>query len=266
MVVLAIDLGTFLVRAGVAGTESPSFVEPAVVGLTAGESSDTKKFPMNFNERRKDCVPLRPISNSSSEWLINRDALETVLDAALFPENRYRHIAPVIFSLPVNAGAEISRIFIETLFEYCEVPAVFAMRSPALSAFAFGRTSSLVADVGASNFQVSRVVDGCVTETRGCKYAGDFLDSIILKKSDQEFHAYYPRIGNGLVTDEFWQQSVNLVVQDVKHSVCRTSLLPLNPPPDRMRAAKKQQASSLTYKLPDNSEIDICKYFFFGNF
>lgn len=251
MVVLALDIGSSSVRAGVAGADLPSLVEPACAGLEHGNLS----FPLKFNERRKDCVPRNALSFSGGAWQIDKDSLEIVTDSALFNGNKHRHTSPIVFSLPVGASEEISRSFLEILFEYCEAPAVFAMRSASLSAFAFGRTSALVADLGAAAFAISRVEDGQVTDYRLGGFAGDWLDSAILKRSETEIPSYYPR---GSVEPLFWQRSVQLVIQDLKHSVCRVALTPLQPPPERMRAAKKA-VGGLSYRLPDNTEIDICK-------
>lgn len=252
MVVLALDVGSSSVRAGLAGSDLPSLVEPACAGSEHGNLI----FPLKFNERRKDCIPRNALSFNGSAWQIDKESLEIVTDSALYQgSNKHRHTAPIVFSLPVGASEEISRSFLEVLFEYCEAPAVFGMHSASLSAFAFGRTSALVADLGAAAFSISRVEDGKVTDYRLGGFAGDWLDAAISKRADSEIPSYYPR---GSVEPLFWQRSVQLVVQDLKHSVCRVALTPLQPPPERMRAAKKA-VGALSYRLPDNTEIDICK-------
>jgi len=217
---------------------------------------------VKFNERRKDFIPRNALTFENGGWKLDIESLEIVADSATYPGNRNRHHSSVLFSLPVGAGQDISSKLLEILFEYSEAPAVFGMKSPALSAFAFGRTSAVVADFGAACFSVSRVQQGIVSNFNLGGFAGDWLDSVILKRAESEISAYYPRAGNGNVEKQFWDRSVQLVVQDLKHSVCRVALLPLGPPPERVRAVRKS-VGALSYRLPDNTEIDIsgiCEY------
>ena len=106
MVVLALDVGSSSVRAGLAGSDLPSLVEPACAGSEHGNLI----FPLKFNERRKDCIPRNALSFNGSAWQIDKESLEIVTDSALYQgSNKHRHTAPIVFSLPVGASEEISR-------------------------------------------------------------------------------------------------------------------------------------------------------------
>lgn len=69
---------------------------------------------------------------------------------------------PLLVSEPAANPKEQRAKLAELLFEKLQAPALFLARAPVLAAFAAGRPTALVVDVGAGKTTVAAVYDGYV--------------------------------------------------------------------------------------------------------
>eukprot|EP00929_Paragymnodinium_shiwhaense_P112182 TRINITY_DN80441_c0_g1_i1.p1 TRINITY_DN80441_c0_g1~~TRINITY_DN80441_c0_g1_i1.p1 ORF type:complete len:441 (+),score=72.19 TRINITY_DN80441_c0_g1_i1:63-1385(+) len=85
---------------------------------------------------------------------------------------------------PSQATADMRRKMTEILFETTQLQRAFVAKRAALGAYAWGQTSALVLDVGASHSCASAVLEGWVVPDRcwDCPIGGDYLDSALLNK------------------------------------------------------------------------------------
>lgn len=189
------DIGTHSTKAGYAGEDTPKGVYPSVVGARPLEQQaamevvqDTdgpappKKAQTVFTvgtqsitHPRADVHLRRPLKDGLvDDW----EAVEQLLSYG------YKHVLrcesndrPIMLAEPAWNTRELREKMLELLFEKYQVPALFFCKAPVLSAFAAGRSTALVLDVGASGASAVPVYDGMVL-LRGVKrnaLGGDFL-------------------------------------------------------------------------------------------
>ncbi|KIM64500.1 hypothetical protein SCLCIDRAFT_633828 [Scleroderma citrinum Foug A] len=160
---LVVDIGTSSVRAGYAGDDTPKAVISSYYGYkpTAGDP-DAKLYlgqngPSIWRDGMEIANPMRdglifdfnPISHLISH------AVSEVMHA-----NASEH--PVLVTEPAwNTTANRERMA-EMMFEEFQVPAFYIANTGVLNAFAAGKGSALVIDVGHSMASITPVVDGFV--------------------------------------------------------------------------------------------------------
>lgn len=175
---IVVDPGSYTVRMGYAGEDSPKFDIPSSVGKTIDPDTQETKFSIdtvNLAAPRKGCE----ISNIMKDGMIEDwDAFENLLDYAyekcIKSESQ---LHPVLCSEAAwNARGKREKIC-ELFFEKYQVPAFFLVKSAVLSAFANGRFSGVVVDSGASHTSAVPVIDGYVLQHAIIKspLGGDFL-------------------------------------------------------------------------------------------
>ena len=263
---IALDVGCHTARAGSCGVDQPSLVEASCVG-NEGE------FPLKFTTR-KDKIDV-------FTW-----------EKSMTNEMRLGFIHSLVVSQGATKSSTVVASFndktslkflTKALFEISDIQAFFALPTPTLAAFGCGLTSAVVADFGATHSTFSVIEDGVLSpsaartpeDTRrrhsskdalesfsgSYAFGGNTLDNLIIKKLEHDekikFPAYFAPHTH--ITDSYLQSSRFQVAQDLKHSIFRVAASPLAPPPERMRAAKIKIAShsSINYRLPDNTEVDI---------
>lgn len=92
---------------------------------------------------------------------------------------------PILSSIDPQHGSKHHASILEMMFETLSAPAVYLAPSATLSAFAFGRQSALVVDVGHSGTKVTPVMDGytlkfgSVTSERGGAWLGRAQEKIL---------------------------------------------------------------------------------------
>ena len=262
MQTLALDVGSHSVRGGLAGQDQPRTVETSAVGVSGGDIV----FPCKFGTRRTKThvVDMYEAIFDTKKKTTTNPYLDVVLDTILFPTNGNvsRHSTPVVFSYPGDrkfdrkfSTKKYVQAMVSSLFEYAEVPAVYARPDAVLAAFACGRTSAVVADFGATQTTMARISEGAVSEISSWKFGGTEFDALVMKRLAAENGGKFPNIHDD-VEESYLRRSQLHVIQEMKQSFFRVSPLTLSPPPERMRAAKKQ-GNTIMYKLPDNTEIDV---------
>ncbi|KAI9510436.1 actin family [Russula earlei] len=178
---LVIDIGTSSLRAGYAGDDTPKAIIPTSYGFVpvardgdvAMAEAETEAEPTAPKEESKLYIGQHgpsvwredmQIGNPMSEGLITdfkpipyliRYALKDVLRCK--PEDH-----PVLVTEPAwNTPANRERMA-EIMFEEFDVPAFYIANTGVLNAFAAGKGSALVIDIGHSTASVTPVVDGFV--------------------------------------------------------------------------------------------------------
>ncbi len=111
------------------------------------------------------------------------EAVERIWKAGLAHVNMEAH-HPLMVAEPSYNTQSIRQKHLELLFETFQPPAVFFCKDAVLSAFAAGRSTALVVDMGGGKTSAVPVQDGYVLHkgVKRTKVAGDHIDSVFLNK------------------------------------------------------------------------------------
>ncbi|THG97647.1 hypothetical protein EW026_g4389 [Hermanssonia centrifuga] len=180
---LVIDIGTSSLRAGYAGDDTPKAVIPTCYGFKS-ESIDEGDVSMaepgeegGANAKPEKKVKLYIGQSGPSVW---RDGMQVahpvqnslITDFTPIPQlishaltdvmrcNAAEH--PVLVTEPAWNTVENRERMAEIMFEEFQVPAFYIANTGVLNAFAAGKGSALVIDVGHTTASVTPVVDGFV--------------------------------------------------------------------------------------------------------
>ncbi|KAH8830247.1 actin family [Flagelloscypha sp. PMI_526] len=172
---LVLDIGTSSIRAGYAGDDSPRAVIPTSYGyikanetdVTMGDpaSTDTSQVQMFLGHSGPSLWrPNMEVQNPIQDGLIHDwNPIPQLLSHAIKDQMRCdpsEH--PILVTEPAwNTPANRERMA-EIMFEQFQVPAFYIANTGVLNAFAAGKGSALVVDVGEANATVTPVVDGFV--------------------------------------------------------------------------------------------------------
>lgn len=178
---LVLDIGTSSVRAGYAGDDTPKAIIPTSYGYKTDESSEADVTmgedgqPTNGTAREK--VKMYIGNNGPPIWRSGMEVANPVTggliqDFAPIPSlitHAFRDIMrcdpaehPVLVTEPAwNTPANRERMA-EIMFEEFKAPAFYIANTGVLNAFAAGKGSALVIDIGHSTASVTPVVDGFV--------------------------------------------------------------------------------------------------------
>ncbi|OBZ77109.1 Actin-like protein 6A [Grifola frondosa] len=171
---LVIDIGTSSIRAGYAGDDNPKAIIPTSYGylpdaptttedVTMGEAGQNGpslwrdgmrvENPMT-NGLIQDFEPIPPLLNHALSEVMRCSASEHPV---------------LVTEAPWNTAANRERMA-EIMFEEFQVPAFYIANTGVLNAFAAGKGTALVIDVGQSTASVTPVVDGFVLR-KGLQYS-----------------------------------------------------------------------------------------------
>ncbi|KAH8106233.1 brg1-associated factor b [Cristinia sonorae] len=180
---LVLDIGTATVRAGYSGDDTPKAIIPTCYGYT--ESPGDADVTMGDGEPQPEgeLAPPKPKitmhvgNNGPSVWRHGMEVAYPVKnglieDFAAIPKlisHAFRDVMgcnpaehPVFVTEPAwNTAANRERMA-EIMFEEFDVPAFYIANTGVLNAFAAGKGSALVIDIGRSTASVTPVVDGFV--------------------------------------------------------------------------------------------------------
>ncbi|KZW03930.1 actin-related protein Arp4p [Exidia glandulosa HHB12029] len=169
---LVLDIGTDTTRAGYAGDDAPKAVFSTSYGFTVhppaeGETGDDKSMPTKLYIGENGPSIWRPrmeVSNPFTNGLISDFApIPAIVSHALIHSLRTNPAEhPVLVTEPAwNTPANRERMA-EILFEEFQVPAFYIANTGVLNAFAAGKGTALVVDIGRNTASVLPVVDGFV--------------------------------------------------------------------------------------------------------
>ncbi|KAF1843623.1 actin-like protein-like protein 6A [Cucurbitaria berberidis CBS 394.84] len=209
---IVLDPGYSTVRAGFAGEDVPKSVCPSFYGLTDegkylfGENaihapvgnvniknywgSDgivedwdtaTKLWEYAITSRLTGARPGDPAKNGLNDGAdANGDAMDMDIDAI---ENNEKPLedSPLLVTEPGWNSAKAREKYIEIAMEDWGTPAFFLQKTGVLAAFASGKASGIIIDVGASHTSVTPVLDGMVLRkgVQKSPLAGNFVSSQI---------------------------------------------------------------------------------------
>lgn len=186
---LVLDIGSSSIRAGYAGDDTPRAIIPTSYGYTEEEtpgedvtmedankengqvpmdgtpSSSKKSVKLHIGQNGPSLFrPNMHVGNPMNEGLIDDFTVIPPLVRNVFEEclhtNPSEH--PVLVTEPAwNTPAQRERMA-EIMFEEFQVPAFYIANTGVLNAFAAGKGTALVIDIGHSEASVTPVVDGFV--------------------------------------------------------------------------------------------------------
>lgn len=154
---LVLDVGSSSVKAGFSGQDAPCAVFDSAAVYTTSSGSITGDAVHCYRDNAQVKTPWA--NGDISDW----DTLETLLDHAFSSALR---VDPANHALLMTEPAWLTKgsreKLSELLFEKYQVPALYLAKAPVLSAFASGRSTALVLDMGASSSTVTPVYDGYI--------------------------------------------------------------------------------------------------------
>lgn len=269
---VVLDAGSHTLKAGHAGEDLPRVLIPSVVSGTGTAGHDVCT-------RRCDGVEL--LTPFSDDGLVdNWDRFEALLRHTFSNELCVRPDEyAVLCAEPNHNGRAARERLVEILFEKFNVPAAYLARSAVLSAYANGRTTGLVLDIGYSGTSAVPVEDGAIVKNKflrtavGARAINDSLRKQLVAAdvrlrplwsvarspaagslSDDEPGSTPDYVVTDLsfpaTTASFTSHSVNEVLEQVKAGLCRALD---NPGIDLSSVA----IPSSTYELPDGNVIEF---------
>jgi actin-related protein len=238
---VVLDIGAHSFRAGFAGEDVPRVVESSSwTGIPQSQQS-SKPTPLNFAMHSPSCNgsishaftpdPKAGILN------INEPIFEEIVKYSFKNAQRSFDIdfsdSPIILSEPNRRGSDkkFRKTCVESTLETFNFPAVSLIPRASAAAFAVGKPSGLVVDIGASMTSITPVFDGFVLQKPIAEFlgfGGDLLDTVlyeVLKKKKVSVPTY--RKYETAPSDQFLHLSRIAVVRNLKHEVCKLSSSPL---------------------------------------
>ncbi|EMD40548.1 hypothetical protein CERSUDRAFT_111146 [Gelatoporia subvermispora B] len=189
---LVVDIGSSSIRAGYAGDDTPKAIVPTSYGYVKETPSTTEDVTMSdTTEGEESKLASRPRvklyigQNGPSLWRENMEVnnpMQNGLIANFDPVNALVSHAlkdvmrcdpsehPILVTEPAWNTQENRERMAEIMFEEFQVPAFYIANTGVLNAFAAGKGSALVIDIGQSTASVTPVVDGFVLR-KGLQYS-----------------------------------------------------------------------------------------------
>ncbi|KAK0553642.1 NuA4 histone acetyltransferase subunit [Tilletia horrida] len=192
---IALDLGCASFRVGWAGEDTPRAILPAVVASSSSSSStngqdaegdtsmaDADPTSAGARKKRKRFVgddasaifrpdtALESIMDPSTSLLSANPSASSTMEAftdlaehaltSILSADPTQH--PLIFTEPSHNSRDARESLTEIVFEQLQTPAYYLANQTVLSAFASGKGTALILDIGASHATASPVLDGFV--------------------------------------------------------------------------------------------------------
>lgn len=270
---IVIDIGSTCTKSGFAGEDCPKFVVPSSVGILGGEEAGAKaEYRVGTNALCHRVDGMRISSPLSDGIVQDWDACEAILEhtfkscLACVPSEH-----PVLFTEPSHNTPAAREKLCELAFEKFDVPATFLSKNAVLAAFASGRGTALVLDVGGGITSATAVHDGyaLTRSVRRHNFAGDAITELVarsvqLRMPPQPLLPLYSlkrsEVGPGEFTytpidapgthPAFHRYHLLQLFRDVKESACRCAMIAPTP-------AVPLDTSKWDVELPDHSLLDV---------
>lgn len=270
---IVVDIGSTCTKSGYAGEDCPKFVIPSSVGILGGEEAAAKpEYRVGTNALSHRCDGMRIASPLSDGIIQDWDATEAILEHTFksclgcTPADH-----PVLFGEASHNTPAARERLCELAFEKFNVPACFMSKNAVLTAFASGRGTALVLDVGGGVTSATAVHDGyALTRSvrRHC-VAGERISEMCLKSVQLRSPAppllplyslkraevgpgefSFTRIDAPGTHPAFHKYHLLQLFKDVKESACRCAMI-------APTAEAPLDASKWEVELPDRSLLDV---------
>lgn len=199
---IVIEVEGLTTKAGYAGEDAPSVVIPTEIGYTTIETNDmdvdgnniaSTSTKRRYEKQRLDLLFPKEDMHTSCPVVegevVDWDSFEKLLDT-VFDTHLHCNIKehPVMFGDEVWSSSAQREKITELMFEKYNVPAYYLMRKPVLSAFASGKPSCVVFDIGYSGSTAVPVLDGYVLNkcAQRSKLGGAFMTNFYKKYLQDE--------------------------------------------------------------------------------
>ena len=272
---IVLDVGASNFRAGFAGEDTPRILESSTlshphdsdVDMTNGRASSAS--PVNFFTRAKDGVlkSALHVDNKTSCIDLDVDVLDQIIHYSFLNSSRGFNLelaeTPLIMTEPNKASAKYRKACLELTFERFNFPATSLLKRAPASAFAAGKQSGLVLDIGASMTSVTPVFDGFVLQKPSSEWfgvGGDLLDTVIdefLRKKRVNIVPFYKRTEG--VSGNYLDQSRLAVLREMKHEICRMSSSSLSSTNGYSTWTIAGSPQTL-YELPDGTSVEVSAF------
>ena len=269
---IVIDMGNTCTKSGYAGEDSPKYVIPSSVGVIGGEAGAAaeRRAGTNALSVRADGMRVEPAL--SDGVVVDWDAAESILDhtyKACLSSNPADH--PLLLAEANHNTKAAREKMAELAFEKFNVPALFLSKSAVLTAFASGRGTALVLDIGGGGASAAAVHDGYLLKksVRRHALAGDLINELVMRSA--QLRSQPPpllplytlkriEVGPGEYNSSyvdypgthpsFHKYHLLQLFKDVKESACRCAMVaPTETYP--------LDTSPWEYEMPDRSSLDI---------
>jgi actin, other eukaryote len=225
---LVVDVGSSSVKAGFCGedwpsTLMPSTLEPQPKGITLVESASAEYYSTDISSRARHPIHRGVVKN----W----EHMESLWGNVMKDVGTGKHMPSIMLVERLNMTHEERKNWAEMLFETFHVPSICLANSASLSLFASGRTTGLVADVGAGLCSAIPIFEGLVL-THGAS-------TLEFGGQDMTYHLQSALLERGTQLDLYDTRILKEKMCYVKNSNTPAS------------------AEIMKYELPDGREIDV---------
>jgi actin-related protein len=240
---LVLDVGSETFRAGFAGEDQPKISQSSVWRLPLDSPMDGTRRGSPCNFLTSSPGEVRRLMEGGE---LNAEILNEIISYSFKnPQNGFNIESidsPIILSEPDKTNLKFRKICLETIFENFNFPATALLHRSSASAFANGKSSALVVDIGASGTTITSVFDGFVIQkpSMSLPIGGNLMNQKILEKIGQ-ISPFYKNFEK--VSPEYLHLSRLEVAKDLKHEF---SKIGEDETPTGQRA-----------RLPDGTEIDV---------
>ncbi|KAK9456942.1 actin family [Dipodascopsis uninucleata] len=175
---LVIDPGSSWTRVGFAGEDTPKVVVPSFYGK---EGDNIYVGDNELHSPRPGMEILSPMNDGCiMDWDMTVKIWDFALSKRLYVEPQEH---PLLVTEPCWSVQKNREKAVEVAFEQMHVPAFYLAREAVCSAFACGKPTALVVDIGSSVASVTPVIDGLVLKKAAfhTNFAGDYLNKHLKK-------------------------------------------------------------------------------------
>eukprot|EP00891_Asterochloris_glomerata_P009333 jgi/Astpho2/9333/fgenesh1_pm.00142_%23_5_t len=296
---LVADIGTHTTKAGYAGEDTPKAWFPSAVGVLARGADSNGAAPMDVDQRQNGTPKAKfgPKRGSRGDLYVGSAALsyrrdymeveqalkqglhsdmelvQAILEHAFTDRLWDLTQHPLMLAEPTFNTRELRERLTEIVFEQFGSPALFLAKNAALSAYATGRQTALVADAGHEGTVVAAVHDGyvlgksCVRSSMGgamltrCMLSAtqtlqghqraEVRPRYSLKRVENAAGAYeVQQLDQPHTTASFRQWHIDQIGNDMKENICRVAESTFN-------AVENASIPTASYELPDGKEIHV---------
>ncbi|CAH7689432.1 actin family [Phakopsora pachyrhizi] len=209
---IVLDMGSNTIRAGYAGEDTPKVVMPTSYGFIQERQEDLSTAKYFFGDHgpnvwRAGMKVMNPLRDSIvQDWNVTEKMLNVVFDREMrlglpgadLEPNEKRGILtehPLLVTEASWNSKENRERMIEMAFEQFDTPAYYSVDRAVMCAFASGKGTALVVDIGEELTTVTPVSDGFVLRKgiQKSPLAGKFLSSLLLSSVEKQLsNPIYP--------------------------------------------------------------------------